>query len=913
MAKKEHNTLLIVDGYSLLYRAWHALPPLTTSSGEVVNAVYGFATILLKAIKDFKATHVAVAFDLAKPTFRHEAYKEYKAQREKQPDEFYAQIAHVREFLQSLGIPSYEKEGFEADDVIATIARLFEKQHPGLQTLILTGDMDAIALVDEQTHVCTPKKGISDIVVYDLEAVKEKFNGLVPSDMPLYKTLRGDPSDNIPGVKGIGEKTAMTLAGKYHTLDNLLDGIEQGETSLNETLAQGMLSQREDLYNTLSLVTLRDDVLFDFSIDDMKFGEGVDAPRLVKLFQTLEFKTLLSRLKEFGIAQRAPSVHEENGNYVCVNTTKTFDEFYTALQKQKEIAVDTETTNIDPFQCSLVGISMSWEEGRGYYLPWSALNATQKKKIITVLQDEDIKKIGHNIKYDIESLAQGDIALKGIYFDTMIAAYLLNSGVRTYGLDILAFSEFGHQKIPTTDLIGEKTATQITMDKVPLEKIAPYACEDADFTWRLYKHFSKQMADIALTPLFDDIEMPLVSVLADMESHGILLDVPFLKTFSKKVHTTRNTIQKKIYNTAGQEFNIDSPSQLKNILFEVLEISSRNIRKGKTGFSTAASELEKMRGSHPIIELIMQYREVSKLLNTYIDTLPDLINPKTKCIHTSYNQTIASTGRLSSSNPNLQNIPIRTELGREIRKAFVAAKGMTLLAADYSQIELRVVASLANDLKMIQAFKEGVDIHMATAAEVNNVSLDAVTKAMRRAAKTINFGVLYGMGPQGLAEGAGITYDEAMDFIDRYYVAYPDVRKYMDEILQQARSLGYVETFFGRRRYIPELKSSVMQVRRSAERTAINMPVQGTAADIMKKAMIAVAQRIKKEKARNDVAMVLQVHDELVFEISTAKVKTVAQWIQEEMEHVVQLKVPLEVEISSGKNWGTLSSLSLWL
>ncbi|MEK7103034.1 MAG: DNA polymerase, partial [Patescibacteria group bacterium] len=582
MAKKEHNSLLIIDGYSVLYRAWHALPPLTTTSGEVVNAVYGFATILLKAIKDLKPTHIAVAFDLASPTFRHIQNADYKAQRAKQPDEFYNQTIHVRTLLESLGIPSYEKEGFEADDIIATLARTLPKQYPDIQTMILTGDMDALALVDEHTHIYSPKKGISDLVVYNLEMVSEKFSGLVPSDMPLYKTLRGDPSDNIPGVKGIGEKTAMALAAQYHTLDILLDAIEQGETNLKESLTASMLSQREELYNTLNLVTLRDDVPFDFSFEDMKFGERVDGPTLVQLLQKMEFKSLLTRLGDLGIKQQnnAPVVQ---GNYICVDSTKTFDECFKLLSSQKEIAVDTETTNIDPFQSQLVGISMSWQEGQGYYFPWKSLNAPQQKKIKGILEDETIKKIGHNIKYDKESLQQEGIRMSGIYFDTMIAAYLLNPGVRTYGLDTLSFSEFGHQKIPITSLIGEKVATQITMDKVPLGTITPYACEDTDFTWRLYKRYSQQLADVGLTSLFDEIEMPLIEVLADMESHGILLDTDFLETFSKKVHDQRDHITKDIYEMAGQEFNIDSPTQLKKILFEVLEISSRNIRKGKTG------------------------------------------------------------------------------------------------------------------------------------------------------------------------------------------------------------------------------------------------------------------------------------------------------------------------------------------
>ncbi|MEK7648980.1 MAG: DNA polymerase I [Patescibacteria group bacterium] len=912
MKKPQKEPFMIIDGNALLHRAWHALPPLTTKKGEIVNAVYGFTMILLKALKDLTPTYAAVTFDRRAPTFRHEAFKEYKAKRVKQPQELYDQIDHIKHILTALHIPIFEKDGFEADDSIATICTYISQEDSQIKKIILSGDLDLLQLVDANTHLYTPKKGISDIAIYDEQGVQERY-GIEPKQLLYFKALRGDQSDNIPGVKGIGEKTARELIQAFGSLDAIYDALERGAAdSIKKQVAEKLKAQKKEALLSLSLVRLVHDVPIDFSIELCKLRPA-DTSSLSTIFHELEFTSLLSKLSELpGAAEAQPTLFQTaqsdtKWSHTLLSSQKDTTIFFKQLSQQTLCAVDTETTSLDALSARLIGISFCFDGVSAFYLPYDA-NAAWIPELKSFLGNELIKKIAHNAKYDMEVCASNELPFSGLAFDTMLAAYVLNPGVREYSLDNLALSEFGYQKIRIESLIGPKGKDQKSMSDVALEDITPYACEDAWMAFRLYGHYRHLLEKENLLSLLETIEVPLVAILCDMERIGIALDPSVLHELSKKVDTELGVIQKTIYSLAGKEFNINSPTQLKEILFVDLHISTIRIKKGKTGLSTAASELEKMRPLHPIIEHIIQHRELAKLKNTYIDVLPTLVNPTTKRVHTSFNQTIAATGRLSSSNPNLQNIPIRQEMGREIRKAFVAAPGYELLAADYSQLELRIVASLANDEKMIQAFREGKDIHRSTAAEMQGVSPEDVTQDMRRAAKEVNFGVLYGMGPQGLSQAAGISFSQAQDFIAKYFAAYPGVREYLDATISMARSRGFVETMFGRRRYVPEITSSVFQVRNAAERMAVNMPVQGSEADIIKLAMIAVYQDLNLV-SNEDIRLLLQVHDELVFEVRQGCVLQYASRIRTAMEGVAILKAPLVIDMKTGPNWHDMKSL----
>ncbi|MBI4600113.1 DNA polymerase I [Candidatus Uhrbacteria bacterium] len=915
-----HEKFIIIDGNALLHRAWHALPPLTTQKGEIVNAVYGFIQILFKAFKELEPTYCAVTFDRKGPTFRHEQYAQYKATRVKQPDELYVQIDRIKEILTCLGIPIFEKDGFEADDVIATLCSTITQSHPDIEKIIVTGDMDTLQLVDEYTRVFAPRKGITDTVLFDVPAIREKYDGLEPKDLTFYKALRGDPSDNIPGIKGIGEKGAIQIVKAFKTYGHLLEWIEQGaheeEASLLKEKVLTLLREQKDAFATAhDLVSLRRDVPFDFDISSARLGHA-DSAALVSLLQDLEFKSLLPRLKELsGIGFENLDRVQENlskgssHEYRLLNTEKAVADFLSDVARQKIFALDTETTSIDALNADLLGVSISFEEGRGAYIPWPSCSEKNKQRIKELCEDPTIEKTGHNIKYDLHVLRNVGIALEGIAFDSMVGAYVLNPGARSYGLDTLSFNEFGYQKISIESLIGTGKK-QLSMADVPIENVAPYACEDADYAWRLYEYFSRRLKEHGLLDLCQRLEIPLIPVLARMERRGVKIDTSFLSVLSDTLHTELHALEKNIYKHAGGEFNINSPIQLKKILFEDLALSGPKLKKGKTGISTAASELEKMRGLHPIIDCILEYRERTKLANTYVDVLPTLVDVKTGRVHTSFNQTIAATGRLSSSAPNFQNIPIREALGREIRKSIVAENGNVLLAADYSQLELRIVASLAKDKAMLDVFGHGGDIHTQTAAAVQGVALQDVTSDMRRAAKEVNFGIIYGMGAHGLSMSTGMRVDEARDFIDRYFAVYPGIAEYMERTLATARKTGYVETLFGRRRYVPELSSNVFQVRAAAERAAINMPIQGTGADIIKLAMIEIEKHfmgwIPTSAGMTKGGMILQVHDELVFEIPEGTEREFGLLIKEKMESVVALAAPLVIDVKIGYNWGTL-------
>ncbi len=909
MVKKKK--LVIIDGNALIHRSFHALPPtLTTKKGELVNAVYGFTSILLKVLKDLKPDYLAATFDLEGPTFRHKEYKEYKATRVKADQSLYDQIPRVKEVVRSFNIPIYEKKGFEADDMIGTIVSQVETSNSEIESIIVTGDLDTLQLISKNTKVYTMKKGVSQEMIYDERAVKQRY-GFGPERVVDYKALRGDPSDNIPGVPGVGEKTACNLIIEYGGLEDVyknLDKIkERPQKLLRENKDKALLSKK--------LATIKKDAPVTFEIEKAVLHD-YDRSQVVELFQELGFKSLLNKLPdsnatlfqgkiELGAGdkekERDETAKDLGLEYKLIDNNEELVKLIEILKKQKEICFDTETTGLDLFSAKLLGVSFSFEENKAFFVSTVKL-PDALKKLKPVLENEEILKYAQNIKYDYAVLKQNGVKVKPLWFDSMIAAYLINPGIRQYNLDSLVFSELGYEMQPMVELIGKKGKNQLPVEAVPVEKLSWYSCEDADFTLKLSRKLDPELDQRNLDKLFHEMEMPLVEVLANMEETGVKIDVPYLDKMNKEVTKEILKLEKEIYKLSEGEFNINSPLQLKEVLFERLKISSEGIGRTKTGISTAASELEKMKGRHPIINLISEYRELAKLKSTYLEALPKLVNKKTGRVHTSYNQTIAATGRLSSSSPNLQNIPIRTELGAKIRNAFIPEKGFKLLAADYSQIELRIVASLSNDTEMINSFKKGEDIHVRTAAIINEVPLDKVTQKMRYGAKATNFGIIYGLGIHGLSRSAEISLDKARDFIERYFILYEGVADFLETSKDQAHEEGYNETLFGRRRYYPEIQSGNQGLRAAAERAAINHPVQGTAADLIKMAMIKIYKELPSVSLKSK--MIMQVHDELVFEVPEKDIDKVSKFVQETMENIHKLKVPIKVEVNSGKNWG---------
>ncbi len=912
---KSKPLFIILDAHALIHRAFHAIPPLSTQDGTPINAVYGFTAILLKTIKDLKPTYIAAAFDRKEQTFRHKEYAEYKATRVKAPDELYVQMPLVKDVLEAFNVPIFEEAGYEADDLIGTTVRTIAKKHPGVEIVIVTGDQDALQLVDHHTKVLMPAKGVSETKLFDSAAVGEKFSGLKPLQIIDYKALAGDTSDNIPGVRGIGPKGAISLILDFDSIEGIYQNIDSNK--IKDRTRQLLIENRDNAILSKRLATIITDAPLDFKLEACVLHD-FDKQLVIDLFQKLNFKRLLPQISALGPKSvtttqqsmlggaEAPKRDHGDQKYSLVNDAKALKKFISELSKQKLFALDTETTGLDPLMDSLLGISFCWKESEAYYLPTKIIE-TAKTELAQVFADTTITKIGHNLKFDYAVLAHYGFEISGTLFDTMIASYILNSSHRQHGLDALAFVEFGYQMQPIEELIG-KGKQQITLEQVPLEQVSWYACEDVDYTWRLYQKFNPELTKQKLEKLFLEIEMPLLPVLAKMERIGVKIDGALLYEMSTSIGKQLTRLKKEIYIHAGSEFNINSPAQLKEILFTKLALSQAGISKTKTGISTAASELEKMRGLHPIIECIFEYRELNKLKSTYLDSLPKLISSYDNRLHTTYNQTIAATGRLSSTNPNLQNIPIRTEIGGQIRQAFVAPKGYKIIKADYSQFELRIVASLAHDEKMIEAFKTGIDIHIQTAAAIHGIAIEEVSKEQRRQAKEINFGVIYGMGAWGLSQRTGITPKEAQEFIDKYFATYHGIKKYLEQTLEQARIKGYVETVFGRRRLLPEINSSMAQARAGAERMAVNMPIQGTQADLIKIAMINLHKQLPQISP--DTKMLLQVHDELVFEVPEKEVDALGKEIKKIMTAVGSLEVPIVVEVYSGDNWGETENLA---
>lgn len=931
--------LILIDGNALVYRAYHALPPLTTKTGELVNAVYGFTTLLLKAIQDLDPDYIAVAFDIGK-TFRHTEYKEYKATRAKMPDDLFGQLGRVREVVAALNIPIFTAEGYEADDVIGTLSNMAAKKN--IETMIVTGDRDSFQLASQLVKIYTMRSNsYTDTTIYDAETVEKRY-GVTPEQFVDFKALVGDNSDNIPGVKGIGEKSATALLQAFGSLDALYDFLEHKDLSeapmkITPRVKELLLSEKETAYKSQYLSRIVRDIPMELDLEAAAL-KNYDRKKAVDLFQELEFRTLVAKLPEshdnsgdgweeavkslqpesqaktggtkqsslFAAAEEKVVASKIEGKvYHLVQDEETFEKLLVQLKKAKAFVVDTET---DFLNGPVIGFSFAVKAGEAWYVPVGTVakptncigklsRADVLAQLKPILEDESIAKAGHNMKYDYLAIQKEGIIVKPLAFDTMIASYLLNPASRQHGLDAVAFSEFGVEKIPLAELIGVKKLDSLA--DVPVEKVAEYAAEDADVTYRLYELYEPRLKEDHLKKVFYDIEMPLVPVLAMMESIGIKVDCDYLGDLSKRLTKRQNELIEEIYDHAGQEFNINSTQQLATILFDKLQLNHPDIKKTKTGVSTAASELEKLRGMHPIIDLIFEYRELTKLLSTYINTLPDQADEKLR-IHTSYSQTTAATGRLASNDPNLQNIPIRTELGREIRKAFVTEKGMQLVSVDYSQIELRVVAHMAGDVALAKAFKENRDIHQEVA---DALGVD------RRVGKTLNFAVLYGQGPYSTAGQLGIPMAQAREYIDRYFKTYAGVRRFLDETLKRAKEKGYVETIFGRRRYLPEIKSSNFTVRGAAERMATNMPVQGTAADLMKIAMINIANSGVLERFKAN--MLLQVHDELVFEVDEEQAQDFSKEIKELMQNVAKLSVPLLAEVKIGANWGEMTHVDL--
>ncbi|MCK5211234.1 DNA polymerase I [Candidatus Parcubacteria bacterium] len=954
------DKLMVIDGNALVHRSFHALPStMMTKKGEVVNAVYGFAGFLIKAIRELRPEYVVLTMDKKGPTFRHKKFKAYKAKRIKAPQELYDQIPLVKELATAFDIPIFEKTSFEADDLIGTIVN---KVDGAVDKIILTGDMDTLQLVNDHTKVYSMSRGITESIIYDESLVASRF-GITPEQMIDYKALRGDPSDNIPGVRGVGEKTAVVLLNKFKTLDRVYAEVKKNSKVIQSLVTSRIIDllsdHKKEAYLSKDLATIKCDVPLKFSLEKTRF-RTYDQAKVMEFFSKMEFKSLLPRLAALGNSSIVQTKEERaiktadkfernkrEFKYTLVDNEKKFKLFFVKLKQQKSFTYDTETSGFDPLTASLLGISFSWEEGTAYYVnlkmdsqgasgfsrrfaPPSYAKASAGRqddsgvdlfnyriakskeqrtrnthpwveKLRPIFENENIKKRAHNAKFDIRVIRNQEINIKGVDFDTMVASYLLNPGTRQHNLDALTFSELQFEKINKNDLLG-KGRERISFSEVKDDKLSLYSCEDADFTQRLVKHLRPKLAKKKLDKLFKTIEMPLVPVLANMEDQGIKLNTEFLNAMSKVMQGKIRQIEKKIHKQSGEEFNIASPKQLQVILFDKLEIPTERIAKTKTGISTAASELDKLMDLHPIIKLIQEYRELTKLTSTYVEALPELINKRTRRLHTSFNQTVAATGRLSSSSPNLQNIPVRTELGREIRKAFVSEPGHTLVALDYSQIELRLAAHYSSDPKMIKAFKNNVDIHTSTAAEIHQVNPSVVDKQMRREAKAVNFGILYGQGPHGLAQTADIPYVRAREFIEQYFIVYKDIRKFINNTLDQTRRDGQATTLFGRIRPLPEINSTVTMVRKAAERMAVNTPLQGTAADMIKLAMIEVDKKITNP----DIRMILTVHDELVFEIKNSLVKQTVPKIKKIMENVIKLKVPVIVDVKQGKNWGEL-------
>ncbi len=924
-------TLYLIDGHALAYRTYFALmrgspSGFTTSKGEPTAGIFGFTSVLLRILEQERPDYLAVAFDTGK-TFRDELYPDYKGTRAKMPDDLRSQIERIRELVDAFNLPRLELENYEADDVLGSVARWAVTQ--GLGVKIITGDRDLLQLVDERIIVNLPGKSLSDARDFLPEDVVE-YLGVLPTQVVDFKALVGDKSDNIPGVAGVGEKTAISLLQSYGTLDGIYDHIAEISGSLHNKLEAG----RENAYLSQTLAQIVTNLQITLDLQQAR-PHIFDPVKLESLFRELEFRSLMVRfnnLKQaYGIgaapkgqqldffAAEQPVIQPASKpageiKYQVIDTPAALTELVNRLEKASRISFDTETTSTDQMRADLVGISLAVDGDQGYYIPVGhAPGLGEQLPLASVLEalrrpltDARIPKIGHNLKYDFVVLARYGLRVSPLSFDTMIAEWLINPTSRNLGLKNLAWVRLDYKMTEIEALIG-KGSKQITMADVPVAQAAAYASADAAIAFRLMPQLHDELEKNQAYPLFTDIEIPLISILADMEFAGIALDTDFLKRMSGELGAQLNNLETHIYEAAGTKFNINSPQQLSEVLFDRLKIPppDRTARTSTGFYSTAAGVLESLSGKHPVVDRVLEYRELSKLKSTYVDALPAQVNPSTGRVHTSYNQTGSVTGRIASSEPNLQNIPIRTDTGRLVRQAFIAAPGFRLLSVDYSQVELRIVAHMANDEAMLAAFRAGQDIHSATAAAILGIPLEAVSKEQRRHAKAINFGLVYGMSAFGLTRTTDLTLAEAEDFVDGYFQQFPGVKRYLDEMRLRAAEQGYVETLLGRRRYFPGLKDqSNRNIRNREEREAINAPIQGTAADIMKIAMLKVPSALAQ--AGLSARMLLQVHDELVLECPEAEIIPTAALVQKAMSEAYRLSIPLATDAREGTNWGEM-------
>ncbi len=896
------KTLFVIDGHAQIYRSYYApFRPLTSPTGEPTKAVHVFCAMLFNLIKERKPDYLAMALDVSDRTvFRCDIYPEYKAHRDPAPDDLHPQADRIIEIVEAMGIPILRLEGFEADDLMATLAKRVAGDD--LDVYLVSKDKDLEQVIADHVFLYDPGKN----VVLNRKVLLEN-KGYAPEQVIDIQTLSGDSVDNIPGVAGVGLKTAVKLISKYGTAQSVVDHADE----LTPKQSENVKAFAEQLPITRQLVTLKDDVTFDFDLESARTA-GLTFAHARPTFETLGFNRLTDQLDELSgesgeQGEPVLASAEARGEYVCVDTESALDDLASAMKKQPAFAIDTETTNLNPVVAELAGISVSWEAGKAYYIPIRAAMGRclslelVREKLAGVLSDASIGKIGQNIKYDAIVLEQAGMPLRGISFDTMIASFVLEPLRRSHGMDALVLELCHHRMIPISDLIG-KGKNQLTIDQVDAAHVTEYAGEDADFTWRLYEILSKQLAESSFTSLFKDIEMPLVSVLARMEANGVSLDESLLAKMSNEIGDRLLDLTAEIHKEAGYAFNIASTKQLAVVLFDEQELPV--IKKTKTGRSTDAATLEALaeKTDHPIPRLMLEYRELTKLKGTYLDTLPQMVCKKTNRIHAGFHQTGAVTGRLSSSDPNLQNIPIRTELGRRIRGAFVASgPDRMLVVADYSQIELRVLAHFSRDEALLDAFENGLDIHAAVAAQVHDVAIDEVTSEQRGAAKAVNFGIVYGQTAFGLARSLGISQADAKDFIARYNEQYPGIAGFIQECIADAKESGYAETILGRRRPINELHSRNKQQQALGERLAVNTVIQGTAADMIKKAMIDIHREIELNEL--DLQMLIQVHDELVFEAAKSEVDAHVEMIRDKMTNAIAFDVPIVVDIGVGATW----------
>lgn len=883
--------IYLIDGHALAYRAYFAMirNPLTNSKGQPTSAVYGFAHYLLRILEDYKCPYISVIFDSPKPSIRKDIYKEYKANREEMPDDMISQIPLIFKLVDCLNIPYFMKDSIEADDIIAFITQKAEKE--GFKVFLVTKDKDLMQLVSKDVTMLAPESG-GKFTKMGPSEVKEKM-GVPPEKMLDLLALMGDSSDNIPGVPGVGPKTAVKILDDVESVDTLLSDL----SSINNPKLKEKIEQNRDKIKlSKELVALNYDIGMDINLEELKTRQ-VKSKECIEFFKEMEFSSLLKN----------PIFTTYGKTDFTVHIPDKADELEAYVERIKDtgfISIDTETTSLEARSADLVGISMAISDSEAWYIPVghdSGENLSLDKTLSIlkpVIESDDVKKIGQNLKYDYQIFKKYSITMQGIYFDTMIAAYLIDPGKRQYNMDSLAAHWLNIKTISLELLIG-KGKNQKSFATVPIQDAAEYSGEDAIIPLKLMKVFQPLLKERNLVTLFESIEIPLVTVLAEMEWYGVKINTAFLKKLSIEYGDKLAQISKDIYGLAGEEFNLNSPKQISEIFFTKLGLPKS--KKTKTGLSTDVNALEKLAPDFPIAKKMLEHREVQKLLSTYIDALPGQVNEESGRVHTSFNQTITATGRLSSTSPNLQNIPIRTDAGKRIREGFITPKGRIFISADYSQIELRILAHLSRDNRLIQAFNEDRDIHTETASAIYNIFPEMVTTEMRRAAKTINFGLMYGMGPINLSRQLGISFREAQEFIDSYFEQFPTIHQFMNKCIKDAGKNGYSETLLGRRRYLPDINSEQRRIREAAERTAINTPVQGTAADIIKIAMVNIQKEIND--AFKDAQMILQVHDELVFEVTEKDVDKFSKWVAEKMSSAYKLDVPIKVDTGSGNNW----------